>query len=38
MYVALVIEEGPFIHIAIDLHLRKLYKRIHVFVNLFVKN
>lgn len=37
MYLALVIEGVPFVHRAIDLHLRKRYKRTRVFVNLFVK-
>lgn len=38
MYLALVIEGVSFVHNAIDLHLRRPYKRTHVFVNPFVKN
>lgn len=38
MYLALVIEGVPFVHHAIDLHLRKRYKRTRVFVNPFVKH
>lgn len=38
MYLALVIEGVPFVHDAIDLHLREMYKRTHVFVNPFVKD
>lgn len=38
MYLALVIEGVPFVHGAIDLHLRKPHKRTRVFVNPFVKD